>query len=137
VRILVSQTHHFPVVLLATALLGLPGCGHGEQSRFIGKLVRRDGTPLVGARVVVRSNETQKPAYGTTDASGQVSFNLPNEEHANGACDYEVMIVEDNSGGENSKRTIAAKYQDPKKSGLKVTAQPGEHVKLDVTLDPP
>jgi hypothetical protein len=83
--------------------------------------------------VILRSTETAKSAYGLVDASGQYSIELPQDKSVTSEQTYDVLVVEDATRGP----TISAKYQDPKKSGLRVTVTPGNSVQLNVTADPP
>jgi hypothetical protein len=122
---------------IVAALLAISGCGRGDGARVEGKLVHKDGTPLVGARVVLRSKQGGKSVYGSTDDSGLFQLEVPVGENG-AAADYDVMIVEALGDPDHPRpSTIAAKYLDGAKSGLKVTVQPGERTRFDATLDPP
>lgn len=125
-------------VLSATAMLAIAGCGRSDGVQVEGKLVRKDGTPLSSARVVLRSRQGGKTIYGRTDDAGQFQVKAPTGETATAPVEYEIMIVED-SGDPDRPRpaTIAAKYLDGSKSGLKVTVQPGQRTEFNAQLDSP
>jgi Carboxypeptidase regulatory-like domain len=99
--------------------------------------MRKDGTPLANARVVARSAETGKSAFGETDGQGR--FELGGEIEGDGIPpgDYYVTIIED-TGDENQRRpaTIAAKYRNADSSGLRLSVKAGESSELNATLDP-
>ncbi|HJQ80759.1 MAG TPA: carboxypeptidase-like regulatory domain-containing protein [Lacipirellulaceae bacterium] len=126
---------------VALALIFVPmvaGCGRSEHAAVSGTLLRRGGTPLVGARIVATSRETGKSAYGTTDDAGQ--FELGVGENGDGIPpgDYDVIIVEDRGDPDNRRPpAIAAKYGDARSSGLQFSAEAGELKQLNITLDPP
>jgi hypothetical protein len=119
------------------SLLGMPGCSVSNGGKVSGTVKRKDGTSLVGARVVARSADTGKSAYGTTDSDGR--FELGSAEHGDGvaAGDYDVIVLEDR-GDPDTRRppTIAVKYRDPATSGLNVTVRAGETQEMNLTLDP-
>jgi hypothetical protein len=123
-------------LLGATFLLSaVAGCGGSDRTRVSGRFLRADGTPLVGAAVTARSNQTGKWAAATTDENGH--FALGAEEGAGlPPGDYYVIIMEDPEGA-GKPRTIAAKYISPSSSGLALSIKAGEPTELNVTLDPP
>lgn len=101
-----------------------------------GTLLHKDGTPLVGARVMARSNETGKSAYGQTNAKGY--FELGGSEQGDGIPpgDYYVTIVEDFGDADNPRKpTISNKYRNPATSGLNLSLKAGENTVLDAKLD--
>jgi hypothetical protein len=112
------------------------GCGGADKAAVSGTLLHQDGTPVIGARVLARSNETGKSAYGQTNASGY--YELGGSEPGDGIPpgEYYVTIVED-LGDEDNRRppTISNKYRNPATSGLSLTVMAGEHVVLDAKLD--
>jgi hypothetical protein len=113
------------------------GCS-AERATVNGTLLRSDGTPLVGARVVARSNETGKSSYAQTDEQGR--FELGGEEQGDGIPpgEYYVIITEDRGEGENRRPpTISLKYRDPVRSGVSFKVDTGQHTELNIKLDPP
>ena len=117
--------------------LALVGCGGSGNARVSGRVVRKDGTPLVGARVLARCEDTKKSAYGTTDADGKYDLNLAQLGDGVEPGKYTISIVE-NRGGFDSRApaTIAAKYSDGQTSGLAFEASAGAKVDLEIKLDP-
>jgi hypothetical protein len=114
------------------------GCSDADRATVTGTLVRNDGTPLVGARVVARSNATGKSSYAQTDAQGR--FELGGEQEGDGIPpgEYYVLVVEDRGEGANRRPpTIGLKYRDPEVSGLGFKAEPGGKTELNLKLDPP
>jgi hypothetical protein len=127
------------ICLVLIFLLGLiAGCGGADRASVSGTLQRSDGTPLVGARVIARSSETGKYAYGQTNGDGH--FELGVEEEGDGISpgEYYVTIVEDLGDTSNPlPRTISRKYRDPATSGLSLSVNSGEESVLDAKLDGP
>jgi hypothetical protein len=124
-------------IVLVALLLAMVGCGGADTGRVSGTVLKQDGSPLVAARVIARSADSGKSAYGTTDSEGRFELG---EENGEGipAGDYDVVVLEDR-GDPDSRRppTIAAKYREPAKSGLRIRVAPGESQQLNLTLDPP
>jgi hypothetical protein len=114
-------------------LFATAGCGGSDHGRVSGTLVRKDGAPIVGARVVANSSETGKTAYATTDANGQFKISeglLPGN--------YIVVVLEDLGDPDRPQRpSIAAKYRDASRSGIGISVTAGDTTELDLTLDPP
>jgi hypothetical protein len=119
------------------ALLVMSGCDTSDRGGVSGTVLRKDGTPLVGARVVARSRETGKSAYGTTDSDGRFELGSAEQGHGVAAGDYDVIVLEDR-GDPDTRRppTIAVKYRDPATSGIHVTVRAGETQEMNLTLDP-
>jgi hypothetical protein len=126
------------VALALVFVAMVAGCGRSEHAAVSGTLLRRGGTPLVGARIVATSKETGKSAYSTTDDAGH--FELGVGENGDGIPpgNYDVIIVE-NRGDPDNRRppAIAAKYGDARTSGLQVSVEAGETKQLNITLDLP
>ena len=124
--------------LTAQSLIAIAGCGSSDRANVTGTLLRKDGTPLVGARVIARSPETGESAYGITDSEGRFELGAAAESGGIPPGGYEVLIVEDRGDPDHRKPlSIAAKYRDPSASGLKVNVTAGEQAELNLTLDPP
>ncbi len=113
------------------------GCGSSDRGYVVGTIVHRDGTPLVGARVIARSATSGKSANGQTDGEGK--FELGTNQTGDGVApgDYYVVVLEDR-GIENNRLppTISDKYGGGSTSGLKFSVNAGEKAKLDWKLDP-
>jgi hypothetical protein len=119
---------------LSSAFLG---CGRSNVATVNGTVLRKDKTPVSGARVIARSEETGKSANGQTDANGL--YKLGTEKMGDGIPpgDYYVIVLED-LGDEHTRRpsTVAAKYAKPSTSGLKLSVRAGEKTVFDMSLDP-
>ena len=123
---------------LPLALVVLSGCGGSDATNLSGTLLRNDGTPLAGARVILRSAETGHSAYGTTDASGRFEIRIRQENGDVSGGEYHVAIVED-LGDVDTRRapTIARKYRDSASSDVIVRVEAGESNEFNLTLDAP
>ncbi|WP_425398541.1 carboxypeptidase-like regulatory domain-containing protein [Aeoliella sp.] len=134
------SNHHFVASLLALLLLCAVGCGD-PVGNVSGTLTTADGKPLVGARVVLSSldsDDAKQSARAITDDRG--FFDIGRQEKGDGAPpgNYAVAIVENRGSLDSVKpRTIAAKYQRPATSELKVEVVNGSRTKLDLTLESP
>jgi hypothetical protein len=119
------------------ALLAMSGCDASDRGGINGTVLRKDGTPLVGARVVARAQETGRSAYGTTDSDGRFELGSAEQDDGVAAGDYDVIVLEDR-GDPDTRRppTIAVKYRDPATSGINVTVRAGETQEMNLTLDP-
>jgi Carboxypeptidase regulatory-like domain len=123
---------------IGALLLLVSGCGASDRGGIRGSILRKDGTPLAGARVVARSLETGESAYATTDANGR--FDMGSSEQSGGvsAGDYDGIVLE-NRGDPDSRRplSISEKYREPSSSGLSVSVRSGESQEMNLKLDPP
>jgi len=125
------------LLVVGAVLLTVAGCG-ADKASVGGTVTRRDGSPVVNARVVARDWETRKAAGAITDEQGH--FELGTIDRGDGIPpgNYTVMVVEDRGSDEAPRpRTIAAKYEIPKKSGLSLDIKAGESRQFDLVLDPP
>ena len=116
----------------------LSGCGGDGRAAVSGRVVRADGSPLAGARVIARSDATGKSANDATDADGQ--YELGGETPGDGVPpgDYAVIVIEDRGQTDGMRpATIAGKYADPAQSGLAFSVAPGEIKTFDITVDAP
>lgn len=113
------------------------GCGDSNVGHVQGKILKSDGSPLIGARVVARSLATQKACYGGTDAEG--GFELTTEESGNQipAGEYEVSVIEDTGPMGMGKPTVSPRYRSAATSGLKLSLAGGESKEVSWTLDAP
>jgi hypothetical protein len=124
-------------LIVGMVVFPIVGCGKKGEATVTGRATYTNGTPLVNARILARSNETGKSAVGATDGNGD--FELVGANPGDGviAGTYNVYIAEDRGDPDNPKRpTIAAIYSDPGKSGLTFTVATGEHAVFDITLSP-
>jgi hypothetical protein len=133
-----STSHSLRAIRFAVlfALGMLTGCGGSDRAMVSGTLLYQDGAPLVGARVIARSNETGKSAYGQTNASGYYELGGSTQGDGIPPGEYYVVVTED-LGDENNRRppTIHNKYRNPATSGLSLNVKAGEKVVLDAKLD--
>jgi hypothetical protein len=103
----------------------------------MGTVLRRDGTPVVGARIIARCEENGKTANGQTAADGHYELGAANMGDCIAAGNYYVIVVEDVDDERNSHPpTIAAKYSKSATSGLKFSVGAGEKTVFDIKLDP-
>ena len=119
-------------------LPAVAGCGDTNKASVSGTVVRKDGSPLVGARVVARSKETGTSGTGLTDQQGK--YELGTSEIGDGIPpgNYYVIVIEDLGDPDNPQRPrISTKYMRPSASGLQLGVQAGENMAFDMTLDPP
>jgi hypothetical protein len=123
---------------LALLLSLIAGCGSGGLAKVQGTVTRQDGTPLAGARVIARSQESGIAATGGTDEKGH--FELRQAETGAGipAGDYDVLVAEDRGPMDaQASATISLKYQRASTSGLQLSVAAGEKKVVEWTLDPP
>lgn len=125
--------------LLFVTALAAAGCGNSQTS-VVGQALRSDGTPLVGATVTARSEDTGKWASGITDENGRFELSPPGKADRLPPGTYYVTIAEAANPGfdadQQPPRTIPQKYEMPNTSGLQVEVAAGEPTVLDVKLDP-
>ena len=111
--------------------------GCSDMAKVEGTAVKKDGTPLIGARVIARSKESGTVIKGTTDANGH--FQLESEK--TGAKiepgDYEVVISENRGDMNMQPPTVSLRYQNSNESGLDFSVAPKESKTLAWTLDAP
>lgn len=123
-----------------TLVVGLPlaGCGSSDHGRVTGTLLRYDGAPLIGARVIAKSNDTGKSVTGVTDEEGRFELSAGDTRIGIEPGNYYVIIAEDR-GPLDSRRppSIAAKYTQPSQSKIVLDVKAGESTDLNLTLDPP
>ena len=134
-----SDTNHLLLAFRVAVFLVVGvfvGCGGSDRATVSGTLLHQDGTPLVGARVIARSDATGKSAYGQTNGKGYFELGGAKEGDGIPPGDYYVTIVED-FGDENNPRpaSISNKYRNPNTSGLGLSVKAGEEAVLDAKLD--
>lgn len=121
-------------LLLASLLVVAAGCGGSDRAAVQGRITRHDGTPLAGATVTARSDETGKWAKGVTDADGKYELGVVNAGDGIPPGDYYVTVVEDRGDQGQLPATIPAKY-GKSTSGLTLTLSAGDAKEFNVTLD--
>jgi hypothetical protein len=124
-------------VLVSMVLLPAAGCG-SDRVEVSGRVTRKDGSPVVGAKITMRSPGTGKTVIGYTDRDGQ--YTVGSEQAGEGLLPgkYYVIVHEDRGSVVNpAPRTIHEKYELPSTSGLALTVEPGGETAYDVVLDPP
>jgi hypothetical protein len=124
---------------LAAVVLTALGCG-GSETSVVGQVMRSDGSPLAGATVTVRSDETGKWASGLTDESGRYKLTTPGDGEPLPSGTYYITIAENRNSGfdadQQPVRTIPQKYELPNASGLQVVIEADVQTVFDVKLDP-
>jgi hypothetical protein len=124
--------------LLVAVLAGAVGCGSSDRIGITGRVTRRDGSPLAGARITFRSPETGKTASGFTDQNGNYELGTSSPGEGVPPGGYYVTILEDRGPIENQKPpTVSEKYNLPDSSGLLFKVEPGGAKSFDITVDPP
>jgi hypothetical protein len=119
-------------------LLPMAGCGEADTARVTGTVLRQDGTPVAGARVIARSDETGQTVYGQTDTNGHFELSTAQVGAGVPPASYTMTIAEDPGDREQRRAaTIAAKYSNHSRSGLNFRVAAGERKRLDLRLDPP
>ena len=111
------------------------GCQRGQKTAVTGRVVRHDGTPLKGATVIARSDETGKWARGTTDADGRYELGAAIAGDGIPPGDYLVTIMEDLGDSMQKTPTVPGKYVSPTTSKLQLKVTAGKKVEFDITLD--
>ncbi len=124
--------------LALAVLLSMVGCGGSGRTEVNGRVMRKDGSPLVGARVTFRSPSTGKSAMGYSDKVGHYELGTATPGEGILPGDYEVSVIEDR--GPDTKlgpRTIHAGYESAQTSKLKFTVEPGGQNTYDMELQAP
>lgn len=121
--------------ILWAALLVLAGCGDAGLSKVSGTVLRHDGSPLAGARVVFRAAETGTSANGMTDSNGNYVLGSMTQGDGISPGEYQVYILEDRGGWDSPKpRTINPIYENAKTSGLTCVVEAGKPTTFDIEL---
>jgi hypothetical protein len=119
------------------ALVMSVGCSQSDKIEIGGRVTRKDGSPLVGAKVTFRAPGSGRTATGVTDADGRYVLGTSKPGEGIPPEGYYVTVSED-LGTENApiSPTIHEKYTRPSDSGLKFKVQPGGETTYDIVLDP-
>jgi hypothetical protein len=112
------------------------GCGSSKGLiHLTGRVSLPDGSPLVGARLIFRSNGSGDFS-ATTDENGNYSAGSTSGTKGIAPGDYVVTLVEYRDPDHPKPMRINAKYTQVKTSGLQVTV-PAKSNTFDIMLDPP
>jgi hypothetical protein len=104
-----------------------------------GTVKRADGSPVVGARVIARDDQTGTSRTGETNSEG--AYELGESSSADGVPpgNYSVVVLPerlDLSAEPGTKRIqIPEKYQKHSTSSLTFGVQAGEEKQFDITLE--
>lgn len=126
---------HLTIVSFA---LSISGCGNGGMADVGGTVTRKDGSPVVKARVTARSGVTGAWASAITDQEGRFELITNDEGTRVPAGDYQVTVIEDKGDWDHpNKASISAKYGQPNTSGITFSVEAGDRKDLNLELDPP
>ncbi len=134
---LLPQRRRLIAVVGSLILAAVVGCGGEPRGEVTGRITLQDGTPVAGALVIARSDETGKSANGQTDADGRFTLGVSKPGDGIPPGDYAVVVLEQRMSMDGGgKRTIDAKYGDYEKSGLTLSVADGETTVFDAKVDP-
>jgi hypothetical protein len=120
------------------ALLTIVGCGSSDRIGITGRVTRKDGTPLVAAKITFRSPRTGATAIGFTDNDGRYELGTATLGEGVPPEGYYVTVHEDRGEVTNPKpRTVHERYTSYSDSGLKFKVEEGGETTYDMVLDPP
>jgi hypothetical protein len=123
--------------LAAIALL-MAGCGGEPRGYVSGRVVRKDGSPVVAAVIMARAEATGKSASAQTDVDGHYSLGVAQMGDGLPPGDYGFIVMEERMGLDGGgNRTISARYRDYAQSGLSFSVADGESKTFDITVDGP
>jgi hypothetical protein len=126
------------LIILILGLVAVFGCNGSEKIGVNGRVTRKDGSPLVGAKVTFRSPRTGTTAIGYTDAGGHYKLGTATVGEGIPPEGYYVTVEEDRGPVTSlKKRTVAEKYTSYSDSGLKFKVEKGGETTFDMVLDPP
>ena len=112
------------------------GCGSSKGlKQLTGRVTLADGSPLVGARLIFRSDESGNFS-AATDKDGSYSAGSATGTKGIARGTYVVTVLEYRDPDHPKPTRINAKYTQVKASGLQVTV-PTEGNTFDIKLDPP
>ena len=121
--------------LMAAGLL-LVGCG-GTHEASVSGTVTMDGKPLVGGHVTFHAVGAGATAYGRTMEDGSYQLQTGRETGLRPG-DYRVTVVSTTTPDPGDDEEIGElltppRYNDPQRSGLRFTVEPGRN-RIDLTL---
>ena len=118
-------------------LFAATGCGSTDRIEIGGRVTRKNGEPLAGARVSFRSEATGKTARGFTDADGRYVLGTAQVGEGIQPGEYLVTVSENRGDLENPRPiTINPRYFSSTTSGLKFKVEPGGENTYDIVVDP-
>jgi hypothetical protein len=128
---------------LAVAVLAASaaGCGATDRATVSGQVKESDGTPVAGALVVARCDETGASGSGETGSDG--SYQLGGSQPGDGIApgNYSVTVLSERKGlqdgGGGSAAKVPAKYGSHATSGLSFSVAAGDAKQFDITLNAP
>lgn len=124
------------VAVALALLLALVGCTDSNKIKVTGKVTRTDGSSVVGAMIMARSNKTGKSANGNTDSDGNYVLGTIDKGDGIEPGDYYVIISENRGSYDSPRpRTFSGKYERPRTSGLQLLVKPDEDTVNDIVLD--
>jgi len=114
------------------------GCGgSGGLESLSGRVTLADGSPLVRARVIFRSEDGGENFSAITDEDGNYTAGKPSGDEGIAAGAYQVTIMENRGDTDHpAPPKINPKYGIVRKSGLQVTV-PAEGGTYDMVLEAP
>jgi len=126
--------HGVLLIFLATIV----GCGGSDRIGITGRVTRKDGSPLVGAKVTFRSPNTGMSAIGYTDTDGRYQLGTASAGEGIPPEGYYITVFEDRGPITSpTPPTVSEKYTSYSDSGLKFKVEPGGETTFDMVLDPP
>lgn len=124
-------------LLMIGSCVFVQGCGNPKGLKPLrGRVTLADGLPLVGARLIFRSNENSENFSATTDKNGDYAAGSTSGTKGIAPGSYTVTMVEYRDPDHPKPPKINSKYTQVKSSGLHVTV-PAESNTFNVKLDPP
>lgn len=144
-----NERRFYPRTLLLAGglLLVLAGCG-GRPRPYpvLGRVVYRDGSPVLSGLVTFESTDAEKPATARGTIQQDGSFQLTTYKEGDGAvpAHYRVMISSIRPPPPHLESRVKAappspidgRYSRFEKSGLECTVQPGSN-EVTFTVDKP
>jgi Carboxypeptidase regulatory-like domain len=119
-------------------LIAVTGCAGSDRIRITGRVTRKDGSPVVGAKVTFRSPRTGSTAMGFTDEDGRYNLGTATVGEGIPPEGYYITVFEDRGPVTSpTPPTINQKYTSYSDSGLKFKVQEGGESTFDMVLDPP
>ena len=134
----VTTNFYRPASLLFVLALTLAstGCQSSENLPVSGHVTTSEGTPLVGASLMMRSDKNIT-CTAFTDEEGYYNFGVVAAGDGAPAGTYRISIMEDRGDPDRPRpQQIHMKYGSPGTSGLTIRV-PEDGSTYDVVLDPP
>jgi Carboxypeptidase regulatory-like domain len=135
-----TRAHGISLILswITLVLIPIAGCGGSDRAHVSGTVIHKDGSPLIGARIVARSRETGHTGSGVTNDQGFYTLGVEKKGDGMPPGNYYVIIREDRGDYDYpNPPTIASKYSSASDSGFSFEVAAGEAKTFDLTADPP